>query len=79
MKKTSMIVFALLCIFTLVSSVSAYDSFFDKLNNTAPAEDNSFKSIKDGLIVTDKNAGTDEKTVIPSEGSAADLDRKRVV
>ncbi len=73
MKKTSMIVFALLCIFTLVSSVSAYDSFFDKLNNTAPAEDNSFKSIKDGLIVTDKNAGTDEKTVIPSEGSAADF------
>ena len=72
MKKTYMLVLSVICILCLFSAAAAYDSLFDKPNNTAP-EAVPFKSIKKGLIPTDQSTEPDPKSVSPFDTPAADF------
>ena len=64
MKKTYMLILSLICILCLFSAAAAYDSLFDKPNNTS-SEAVPFKSIKKGLIPTGQSTEPDTKSVSP--------------
>ncbi len=76
MKKTFTLLLSLICIFSLLSA-AAYASPFEKQNNTAPDAQTSFKSIKDGLIVSGKNPSPDPKSVYPSDNITADFNKSQ--
>ena len=75
MKKTFTLLLSLICIFSLLSAAAAYDSPFEKQNNTAPDTQTSFNSIKDGLIVSGKSPSPDSKSVYPSDSITADFNK----
>ena len=72
MKKTYMLILSVICVLCLFSAAAAYDSLFDKSNNTAP-EAAPFKSIKQGLIPAGQSTEPDTKTVTPYDSPAADF------
>ena len=74
MKKAYILILSVLCIFSLFSVAAAYDSPFASQKDTA-SNAQSFKSIKDGLIVSGKTAEPDQKSVFPSVNTAADSNK----
>ena len=73
MKKTFMLILSVICILCLFSAAPAYDSLFDKQNNTAPNEAAPFKSIKQGLVPAGQSTEPDPKSVSPFDTPAADF------
>ena len=73
MKKTYILILSLICILCLFSAAAAYDSLFDKTNNTSSDAAAPFKSIKQGLIPAEQSTEPDTKSVSPFDTPAADF------